>query len=125
MSFEISLDEKMTVACPSGHRIRGDRSLSGSRIRCPRCAAEFLFAEVPESAGETTVSDTAVMRILGDIPAPSVPEATLEETRTCPRCQVSMSMNAAVCEHCNCYVGVMPTFMQKLTSENLPPAHPS
>ena len=139
---------KITVQCPKGHRLRGGTNLCGKTIRCPKCQAEFVFAPTKPSPPENRqVTDTAVMRILGDGPGELVAEnaapadadqaalrrlsdtgvvrilaepASIEttssevETRPCPRCNVPTPENAAVCEHCNTYLGVMPTFLKQL-----------
>ena len=103
------LQESITLTCPSGHRLRGDASFIGKKVKCPRCQAAFVIS-VPE---EKKVTDTAIMRILGDVPvAAQVPRTNSDPaTRPCPRCDVSIDQDAHVCQHCNCYVGVMPRFM--------------
>ena len=109
---------KIIDCCPSGHRVRGDISLSGNTVRCPRCQSEFVFAPMKPKAGATNsaVTDTGVMRILGDTPdVPQMPERKEVTSKVCPRCQLSISANSTVCDHCNCYVGVMPRFMSQLT----------
>jgi hypothetical protein len=140
---------KITVACPSGHRLRGGTNLVGKRIKCPKCKSEFVFAPTqPASARNRAVTDTGVMRILGDAPqsrppatkpakseshaitdtgvmrilgneSPSPPAQQLSvEMRRCPRCQVQTPESAAVCEHCNCYLGAMPTFLKQMQGTN-------
>lgn len=152
---------KITHLCPSGHRLSGGAELVGKTVKCPRCGAAFVFApsaEAPPTSpsapvnDDRRVTDTRVMRILGDHPSPPVssepappvnaeakgftdtgvmrilgdvshlpppPEERQETpTRPCPRCEVPIPETAAVCEHCNCYVGVMPRFMSNLSGEN-------
>ncbi len=114
---ENTANTKLTVSCPAGHRLRGDMKMAGNRVRCPKCRVEFVFAPLKSPAADNrAVTDTGVMRILGDSPElPPVPEkkAAISD-RPCPRCGISMSINTSVCNHCNCYVGVMPRFMQDL-----------
>ena len=121
MMKDDKLFESITLTCPSGHRLRGDVSFIGKKVKCPRCQAAFVIS-VPE---EKKVTDTAVMRILGDAPvAPQTPRAdSSPETRPCPRCNVSIDQDAHVCRHCNCYVGVMPHFMQQLSGNDSDAAH--
>jgi hypothetical protein len=106
------LRESITLSCPSGHRLRGDASFIGKKVKCPRCQAAFVIS----APKEKQVTDTAVMRILGDLPVrQELPRTDPEpERRPCPRCDVSISQDAQVCQHCNCYVGVMPRFMTEM-----------
>lgn len=102
---------QITVACPTGHRLRGDSELLGQTIRCPKCAARFVFA-APETR---SVTDTGVMRILGEMEAPpSPPEKTERTNRPCPTCGKPVSRIATVCASCRHYVGPMPMFLQQL-----------
>jgi hypothetical protein len=124
---ENTANTKITVSCPEGHRLRGDIKMAGNTVRCPKCSVEFVFAPLKsEAAVERAVTDTGVMRILGDSPElPLIPEKKRATDRPCPRCGISMSMNASVCNHCSCYVGVMPRFMQDLFPEDSGPARNS
>lgn len=146
-------DTKISVSCPSGHRLRGGSELVGKQVRCPKCSTAFVFAPTA-SASETTrphdsrsVTDTGVMRILGDMPKPvdapkqaspkirsmtdtgvmrilgdesdlpSKPEQkAASPLRPCKRCGIAIQDSLAVCPHCSCYIGVMPTFLQQMTS---------
>lgn len=109
-------DTKITVCCPSGHRVRGDISFAGNTVRCPKCHTEFVFAPLKASTEDSpAVTDTGVMRILGETPQlPPSPEKKVPTLKSCARCGVSISANSTVCGHCNCYVGVMPRFMEQL-----------
>jgi uncharacterized C2H2 Zn-finger protein len=113
-------NSKITVSCPAGHRLRGDIQMAGNTVRCPKCSVEFVFAPLKSDAAvNRAVTDTGVMRILGDSPElPPIPEKKMATDRPCPRCGILMSINASVCKHCNCYVGVMPRFMQDLLSKD-------
>ncbi len=103
-------EERMTCKCPRGHKLRGGISLVGKTVRCPRCSDKFVFGyQIRES-----VTDTAVVRMLGDAPQPAPVVQDLPTTRPCPRCSVGISMTAHVCSNCNCYVGNLPDFFAKL-----------
>lgn len=104
-------NDRIMCKCPRGHKLRGGVDLIGKSVRCPRCSEKFVFGyEVRES-----VTDTAVCRILGDAPAaPPAPEKD-PTTRLCSRCGVATSAKISVCQHCNCYVGLMPDFMSSLS----------
>lgn len=112
-------ESKMTCKCNRGHKVRGSVSLVGETVRCPRCSDQFIFGyEERES-----VSDTAVMRILGDGPAPAPAPKPQAITRPCSRCGVEISPSTSVCEHCNCYVGLLPDFFEKLGNAAGPSAN--
>ena len=119
---DVKQESKITVACPAGHRLRGDAKLIGKTVKCPKCSAEFIFASKREQSGKenSTVTDTGVMRILGDLSSlPPMPTRHVMKTRPCTRCGCSISEALAVCNHCNCYVGVMPSYMKQIgQSEN-------
>ena len=112
-------DEKstsVTTECPNGHRVRGNAELLGQTVRCPRCHDEFVFAPpsshpvsvIANEADSTeslanaasgpsenpVVSDTGVMRILGDWVPP-------EQTKSCPRCGFSCTETAKLCQNCD------------------------
>ncbi len=116
----VESESKITMACPSGHRVRGGADMVGRTVRCPKCQAEFVFAEKPVPAVETPesrqVTDTGVMRILGDpeITPMGVPGDQVS-LRPCSRCGVAIAETLTVCNHCNCYVGVMPSFMKRMS----------
>jgi hypothetical protein len=100
--------DEITAYCPSGHRVRGPRAFGGRMVKCPKCAAEFLFV----SPAPKTVTDTGVMRILGDSPSipPPPPARSEPQTRPCPRCERAIALSITVCQHCACYVGIaLPT----------------
>ncbi len=106
--------ESVVVRCPNGHKLSGTLDMVGRNVRCPRCAAKFELKLPPKR----TLTETAVMRILGEadqLPAP--PEAPQKTRRPCPRCSKPISINANVCEHCKCYAGKMPQFLVQMISE--------
>lgn len=107
---------QISCTCPSGHKIRGDASLSGKKAICPRCKQVFVFGVVENKS----VTDTGVMRILGDLPTPAPPSSTsagpTEEPsmHPCGRCNIAIDSSATVCRHCNAYVGAVPGFMRTM-----------
>ena len=104
--------EQLTCKCPRGHKVRGKPSLIGKNVRCPCCGEKFVFGYFIRER----VSDTAVVRLLGDAPKlPPAPEKLHAETRTCERCGIAVSKKASVCEHCNCYIGNLPDYYGKLS----------
>ena len=122
-SMQMESESTMVMACPSGHRVRGGIELAGQTVRCPKCRAQFVFAPrpaTPSAGGDPNeVTDTGVMRILGDMEVSPKPEASPEVAhRPCSRCGVAIPETLSVCSHCNCYVGVMPTFMKQITGNS-------
>ncbi|KAA5545241.1 hypothetical protein FYK55_06140 [Roseiconus nitratireducens] len=106
-------DEQMTCQCPNGHKLRGNVELIGKTIRCPRCSETFVFGYQVRPS----VTDTAVMRILGDGPGamgPAQEETPQPRLRPCKRCGVSISATVSVCKHCNCYVGMLPDYLAQM-----------
>ncbi|MDA9858391.1 hypothetical protein N9D23_09735 [Rubripirellula sp.] len=124
---EIKPESKVTVQCPSGHRLRGDTKLIGKIVKCPKCAVEFTFAEqkptrppaASPAASNREITDTGVMRILnemGELARVNI-EPDSVESRPCTRCGTSVPENIAVCSYCNCYVGILPSYMQRLSGD--------
>jgi hypothetical protein len=113
------MNNKVTAACPSGHKLRGKPSLVGKTVKCPRCEAEFVFAltfKPSTSAEAKEVTDTGVMRILGTMESvPPPPKRRVKTDRPCTRCGTSVPENTTVCSNCNCYVGVLPTFLKEMS----------
>jgi hypothetical protein len=114
-------EKRITMACPSGHRVRGGVELIGRTVKCPKCQSQFEFRDpnvrVDQPVESRKVTDTSVMRILGEMGSeadlmPSDHEVAL---RPCTRCGVAIPESLTVCSHCNCYVGVMPSFMKQMT----------
>ncbi|OYP35180.1 hypothetical protein [Rhodopirellula sp. MGV] len=105
--------ERVTCKCPGGHKVRGGSDLIGKTVRCPRCKEKFVFGyQIRE-----TVTDTAVVRMLGDFPSlPVAPIAEQPTMRPCGRCGIAISTNASVCKHCQCYVGHLPDFFARLSN---------
>jgi hypothetical protein len=140
-------ENRITVNCPSGHRLRGGPEMLGKNVQCPRCHTSFVFAATKSNGSDhRVITDTGVMRILGDmpqLPAPPPPsqtdnhavtdtgvmrilgdvsdlptpskQSTEAALRPCSRCGVAIQEALAVCPHCNCYIGIMPSFLQKMT----------
>ena len=112
---ELTAKTKFTVKCPKGHHVRGGTLVLGKTVRCPKCHSKFVFAPT-NPADKKPVTESGVMRILGDMPqaTAALPRASVP-MRPCTRCGVSIPESLAVCSHCHCYVGVLPTFLQQLT----------
>ena len=108
---------KITCTCPNGHRVRGEARLRGSRVRCPKCRVAFVFPAARPAAGDNAVSDTSVMRILGDLSHTGIPvvnkgiavSGEINRLRTCTRCGQATSKSLAICSHCSCYLGIIET----------------
>ena len=119
---------KLTVSCPSGHRLRGRVEMIGKRVKCPRCSVEFDFLKssdtathdrervaTPAAGDRRGVSESRVMAILGDMnDLSSAPISEPTQSRPCAKCGGAVSESLTVCPHCNTYVGVMPNFMREL-----------
>ncbi len=114
-------NQKVTAVCPSGHKVRGNANLVGKTVKCPRCDVGFVFALTfkPSAAVEAKeVTDTGVMRILGSMDAvPPAPKRRAKTERPCPRCGTAVAENTPVCAHCNCYLGVLPTFLHEMSPD--------
>lgn len=124
-------------SCPTGHRLKAGHQLFGKAIVCPRCR-ETALVPFPAQASvnsQTTspsnlatsarpsallpkpsshLSDTGVMRILGDCdPLPAPPSNhDREDARKCPRCNLLVNALSSVCHNCQCFVGSKATTMQ-------------
>ncbi len=122
---------KLTCSCPNGHRVRGDVKLQGSRVRCPKCRIAFVFASTVKTQTEPdAVSDTSIMRILGDPSHVGIPVVNrgipatnkIERLRNCTRCGGATPKTLAICNHCSCYLGIssvdvdMPVNPSKVSS---------
>ncbi|MCC6511638.1 MAG: hypothetical protein IT423_21240, partial [Pirellulaceae bacterium] len=106
--------ETIAIECPNGHRLTGPAELVGRKVRCPKCATTFQL-QVP---AKKTLTETGVMRLLGDVtPVPAPPDETPKSTKNCNRCHLPISIHANVCEHCKCYVGVLPSFLSQMIAE--------
>ena len=108
--------DTIAIECPNGHRLTGPANLVGHKVRCPKCAAKFDLTLPPKK----TLTETGVLRLLGDIdPLPTPPEQPEppKSKKICQRCHQTISVHANVCEHCKCYVGVMPNFLTQMIAE--------
>jgi len=102
------------VECEFGHRSKADMKLAGKTLPCPKCQGPVY---VPQP--KDTLSDTGVMRILSDhpigpVPTPEVFSTSTLPSRPCPRCQVRVDERRSMCPHCECYIGALPSFLEKL-----------
>lgn len=120
---QISRGGKITVSCPAGHRLRGDSRFVGKTVKCPRCQVQFVFAPTSPTSDirsvlDDRITDTGVMRILGDSPSPGPIPAVTESARTrpCPRCGTAVADNEVVCSYCNGYVAAMPAYLERLNT---------
>lgn len=103
--------DKVVCKCPRGHKLKGSAELIGQSVRCPRCQEKFVFGyQIRQD-----VTDTAVVRLLGDAPAPPPEPKAAPDTRPCTRCGVGISPKASVCQHCKCYVGRLPDYLDRLS----------
>ncbi|MCM2368995.1 ATP-binding protein [Aporhodopirellula aestuarii] len=61
------------------------------------------------------LSDTGVMRILGDFVAPTqeIEPDNTQNVRTCPLCSCDVSEAVSVCKNCKCYIGPSPDFFKQ------------
>ncbi|RMF40252.1 MAG: hypothetical protein D6753_12105 [Planctomycetota bacterium] len=97
--------------CPQGHKIRARRELAGQQGKCPRCGVKLTVPELPRPSGleikRDALTESALMRVLGDVPAPPPPPPPkTEPKRYCPRCRHVVSTATTVCGNCKLYVGV-------------------
>jgi hypothetical protein len=106
--------ESLVVMCPNGHKLTGSVDMVGKNVRCPQCGAKFQL-KLP---ARKSLTETAVMRILGDADKlPARPEPQEKTQRPCPRCKKQISIHANVCEHCKCYAGAMPNFLVQMIAD--------
>lgn len=123
---------RKSITCSNGHHLRAAGALAGKTQPCPRCGVSVIIPweealMVPEEPPvRASLSDTGVMRILGDTPVVSAqdPEADTnqlnpESHRPCPRCEHLVSEQSTVCPTCACYLGMMPQFLRALLPKNL------
>jgi CBS domain-containing protein len=103
--------EYLTTECPNGHRVRGDIGWLNRDVRCPHCDAEFSFQRPEGTAAEViapngskmvapqSVSDTGVMRILGDFANTGLQDDGT--TRLCSNCGATYPSYVPTCYNCN------------------------
>ncbi|GAA4460134.1 ATP-binding protein [Novipirellula rosea] len=103
--------EFVHVQCHAGHRLKAGTHLRGRTLPCPKCRAEVV---VPQP--KDTLSDTGVMRILGDLAPLSEPPVAKQQPpqRPCPRCSLEVSVDLSVCNHCQCFIGIVPDYMKQI-----------
>ncbi len=111
---------RIEVVCENGHRLKAARHLRGTSRCCPQCKVEVQIPLQSASASHDPLSDTGVMRILGEqdaLPPPPIAAQSAAQSpqyRNCPRCDRSIPVDVSVCQHCQCYTGVMPNFLKKM-----------
>ncbi len=107
------MTEHIHFHCPHGHSVKAKATLAGKMAKCPACEAVMLIPEptrlqIPR--GNSALTESAVMRILGDAaPLPSPPEKIIESPRNCPRCHKALPGYTTICDGCKLYVGLNPT----------------
>ena len=109
----MSRDETLTVSCPQGHQLLAKPKSIGMTLPCPVCLS--MVAIEPDRRDE--LSDTGVMRILGDFTPPVEPVLACElpPLRNCPICSLEVPDTSPVCQHCHCYVGPSPDYLRTMT----------
>ncbi len=91
-------------SCSQGHRLSADSRFVGKRARCPTCQEAMVVPPPPK----TSITDSSVMRILGDAePPPPMPSANEPKYKRCGRCGASLLQSAKVCDECQTYVAVL------------------
>lgn len=110
------------TTCDSGHRLKGKPTLAGKTIRCPNCGKPAVFPAAEKQA----ISDTGVMQILGlaeQTPDPPGP-GKMVTYRVCPKCRQQVVTTLRVCNHCNCYLGVVPRIWNQIfpSADKTPPS---
>ncbi|MEO9590275.1 ATP-binding protein [Rhodopirellula bahusiensis] len=124
--------DRKSITCSNGHHLRAAGALAGKTLPCPRCGVavtipwEEALTVTVEPPARDTLSDTGVMRILGDAtvapvqqPETESSEANSDSHRPCPRCEYLVSDQSTVCPKCACYLGMMPQFLRALLPKNM------
>jgi len=126
-----SANTSITVSCPSGHRLRGGTELMGRVVQCPKCSQPLVFggAQAGQAAtgtaeqdrvavspsGPRELTESQVLAILSERVSSDAPEdASTVPRRPCRQCGNSVAETQAVCPRCRSYLGVLPTFMDRL-----------
>ena len=103
--------EYITTECPKGHRVRGDVGWLERDVCCPHCQTDFRFKRPKGTAVEVVapvgsklpenpkVSDTSVMKILGDFSDTEVKDDGT--TRQCAECGATYPGYVDRCYNCN------------------------
>jgi endogenous inhibitor of DNA gyrase (YacG/DUF329 family) len=101
--------EHIHVQCESGHRLKAAASLRGKTLPCPKCQKPVVIVEL-----DNKVSDTGVMRILGETsPLPPAPTPLRLQLRPCPECAADVRKDAPICQHCQSYIGASPDYVKQ------------
>jgi hypothetical protein len=101
----------MKFTCPNGHKLSADSSNAGRRGVCPRCKSAFVIPKLTPR-----ISESSILSVLGDYDADQsivtkVPLATkpgsragaAKQTKSCPRCNETMSYRYQICPRCRLY----------------------
>lgn len=146
MSQAIALE----VTCSQGHLLRAPQRAIGKTLPCPICrvmvtvkprqsmsesgALRIMNERIAEIAAKHQaiaapatrdgLSDTGVMRILGDCLPPVAPPETVENhsSRPCPKCSHNVPESMSVCKNCSCYLGPSPDYFREITNHASAPS---
>ncbi|WDQ16886.1 ATP-binding protein [Rhodopirellula sp. P2] len=122
---------RKSLTCSNGHHLRAAGALAGKTLPCPRCGVavtipwEDAFTVPEQPPQRDSLSDTGVMRILGEASMPVQQSETQPSDpstgshRPCPRCEHLVSDQSTVCPKCSCYMGVLPQFLRALLPKNM------
>lgn len=87
--------------CPSGHRLKAQLRFEGTPVTCPACNRHTI---VPRQHSENAISDSSVVRLLGDYePVQDLKPAKKESTKSCPRCNTALLPTDRICSKCQMY----------------------
>lgn len=123
------VEEKIKVTCQNGHALAAPRRAIGKTLPCPVCRAKVtvldpssrtndqdiggmsnastvMRALAVQQEKQSALTDTGVMRILGDSPRlPDPPVRNSPKLRECPKCGHQVSLTRTVCNRCHCFIG--------------------
>ncbi len=108
------------LKCPNGHHLTAKESNAGKTGKCPVCKAAVTIPVLHRTA----MTDSAVVRILGDPDAPkknggdapagqakpkqgdapSHSTMTLPHVKSCPCCEREIDLGYHICPHCRTYI---------------------
>ncbi len=79
-------------------------------------STSFPLSSVPSRGEHDRLSDTGVMRILGECPPPSDTTARedVSALRSCPLCSRHVPEASTVCSNCSCYLGPSPDYLRSM-----------
>ena len=98
--------ERITVRCRNGHKLKAPPKLIGQSRPCPVCKVTVVI-EDPNQSPQQGMSDLDILDMLGPsekLPEPPSAKEAIPE-RTCTNCGATIAALRTVCASCNCYVG--------------------